>query len=94
MTRPRKNVVLSEDPISDDAQAAFVPRPASVSKIARVIALLERTGGASLADLIENTGWLPHTTRAALTGLRKKGHVIAKESRNGMTFYNIGMVTR
>ena len=25
------------------------------------------------------TGWLPHTTRAALTGLRKKGHVIERE---------------
>jgi len=38
-----------------------------------VIEMLSRSGGASLADLIAATGWLPHTTRAALTGLRKRG---------------------
>jgi Protein of unknown function (DUF3489) len=28
--------------------------------------------------LIAVTGWLPHTTRAALTGLRKRGYEIAR----------------
>ncbi len=32
---------------------------------------------------VEATDWLPHTTRAALTGLRKKGHTIAKSARDG-----------
>ena len=45
--------------------------------------------GATLADLIEATGWLPHTTRAALTGLRKKGHVLAKDKRGDATCYRI-----
>jgi hypothetical protein len=35
------------------------------------------------------TGWLPHTTRAALTGLCKKGHTITKGSRDGVTAYTI-----
>ena len=30
-----------------------------------------------LAELVAATGWLPHTTRAALTGLRKRGYAIA-----------------
>src|SRR5271169_5238623 len=51
------------------------PRP--TSKIAAVIEMLSRSGGASLADLIATTGWLPHTTRAALTGLRKRGFEIS-----------------
>ena len=51
--------------------------------------MLERPGGAPLAELAERTGWLPHTTRAALTGLRKKGHIIAKEGREGITVYRI-----
>jgi hypothetical protein len=55
-----------------------------------VIALLEQEQGATLAELIAATGWLPHTTRAALTGLRKKGHAIGKSSRNGATCYRIG----
>jgi hypothetical protein len=47
------------------------PRPGS--KLAQVIDLLQREGGAALAELSSATGWLPHTTRAALTGLRKRG---------------------
>ncbi len=51
--------------------------------------MLERHGGASLSELALHTGWQPHTTRAALTGLRKKGHFIVKEGREGMTVYSI-----
>ena len=42
----------------------------------RVIALLQRPEGAAMAELIAATGWLPHTTRAALSGLRKAGMVV------------------
>ncbi len=38
---------------------------------------------ATLDALIEATGWLPHTTRAALTGLRKKGYVIERLGGEG-----------
>jgi Protein of unknown function (DUF3489) len=39
---------------------------------------------------MEATLWLPHTTRAALTGLRKKGHVVAKfKGEDGKTVYRI-----
>ncbi len=51
------------------------------SKQALVISLLNRAKGATLDDLVEATGWLPHTTRAALTGLRKKGHALAKSKK-------------
>ena len=50
------------------------PRP--TSKIAAVIGLLSRVEGTTLAELISATGWLPHTTRAALTGLRKRGYTL------------------
>ena len=60
-----------------------------VSKIAQVANLLRRKGGATLAELIAATGWLPHTTRAALTGLRKKGHDIERGTRDGVTTYTI-----
>jgi hypothetical protein len=48
--------------------------PRSGTKIAEVIALLGRGDGATLAELVAATGWLPHTARAALTGLRKRGY--------------------
>ncbi|HKX80142.1 MAG TPA: DUF3489 domain-containing protein [Novosphingobium sp.] len=39
--------------------------------------------------MVDATGWLPHTTRAALTGLRKKGHVIEKSKRDDVTCYRV-----
>jgi hypothetical protein len=44
--------------------------------LARVIELLQRGHGATIDDLIAATGWLAHTTRAALTGLRKRGYAV------------------
>ncbi len=52
------------------------PRPGS--KQALVVEMLGREDGASLDALIEATGWLPHTTRAALTGLRKRGYSVER----------------
>ncbi len=64
------------------------PRPGS--KQALVVSLLERESGATIDDLVGATGWLPHTTRAALTGLRRKGYALGKSKRpDGATVYRI-----
>ena len=90
MARSSKNPHLSHDPApSDGAVSPALPATTPASKIAQVVNTLERPGGATLADLVKHTGWQPHTTRAALTGLRKKGHVTGKESREGVTVYSI-----
>ena len=65
--------------------------PRGGSKLAHVIALLERNHGATIAELIAATGWLAHTTRAALTGLRKRGYAVAidrSDDKRG-SFYRI-----
>jgi hypothetical protein len=55
-----------------------------------VEALLTREGGASLKALCEATGWQPHTCRAFLTGLRKKGReVIRASDKDGNSIYLI-----
>jgi hypothetical protein len=36
-----------------------------------------------LQTLVQATGWLPHTTRAALTGLRKRGYTVLLERQDG-----------
>ena len=60
------------------------------TKRAHVIALLEGDTGATLDELVAATGWLPHTTRAALTGLRNKGFALDKSKRaDGTTAYRI-----
>ncbi len=55
--------------------------PRTGSKIARVISLLQRDQGATLQEIVAATDWLPHTSRAAITGLRKRGYAIERQSR-------------
>jgi hypothetical protein len=62
------------------------------SKAELVLGLLRRPNGATLNELVTATCWLPHTTRAALTGLRKKGHVVEKTKRDDATCYRIAEV--
>ena len=55
-----------------------------------VLTLLSRSEGASLAELITATGWLPHTTRAALSRLRSSGRTLEKSLReDGTTAYRL-----
>jgi hypothetical protein len=65
---------------TDAAESAQPERspPRHGSKLADVISLLGRQEGAGIAELTSTTGWLPHTTRAALTGLRKRGYAIER----------------
>jgi hypothetical protein len=62
--------------------------PREGTKKALVLSLLSRPQGATVDDLLSATGWLPHTTRAALTGLRKEGYEFAKsKNAKGETVY-------
>ncbi len=81
------NTKLIIGPRAPQAEASAPAAP--VTKIDSVIALLRKPPGAALTDLTAATGWLPHTTRAALTGLRKKGHIITKAKVEGVTRYTI-----
>src|SRR5690606_25394578 len=74
----------SEEP-GEKARPESKPSSRPASKIGTVLSLLRRDDGATLEEMIAATGWLPHTTRAALTGLRKKGHAVAKEKRGDTT---------
>ncbi|GAA4003709.1 hypothetical protein GCM10022211_14400 [Sphingomonas humi] len=50
-------------------------------------ALLLRHEGATLEQMVLAMGWRPHTTRAAMTGLRKKGYVIDSDKIDGVRTY-------
>lgn len=64
-------------------------RPQRQTKSSAVVALLQRPEGATLAEMVGATGWQPHTTRAALTGLKKKDFLIDKGKRDDATCYRI-----
>ena len=59
----------------------------SATRPDQLLALLRRENGASLADITAATGWQPHSGRAALTGLRKKGVAIEKRKVESVTRY-------
>lgn len=74
-------------------EEAAAPTGKKQTKAALVLEMLQRAEGATLDELVTATGWLPHTTRAALTGLRKKGHQIEKGKRGDATCYTIAAKT-
>jgi hypothetical protein len=55
-----------------------LPRKArgSGAKESTLKALLARKGGATVGEICEDTGWLPHSARARICGLRKAGATI------------------
>lgn len=55
---------------------------ADIKKSKAVEQLLTREGGASLDELTSATAWQPHSCRAFLTGLRKKGWAIERKKRD------------
>ena len=58
------------------AEPTAARAPRSGTKQALVVTMLAGRDGASIDELMTATSWLPHTTRAALTGLRKRGFAI------------------
>jgi hypothetical protein len=89
MPRPKK----TRSPIAFNAAASAAPvtTMAPPTKSATVLAHLRREQGATLAELVAATGWQPHTTRAMLTGLRKKGHAIERRKRGDVSCYHLPM---
>ena len=90
---PKRQRRMAREPKADGASLTTLPATRRQSKASLVEDLLLRTGGASLDDLCRATGWLPHTCRAFLTGLRKKGRELEKAKReDGVTIYHMAPI--
>jgi len=60
--------------------AKLTPRE---TKRARLIGLLKNAKGSDVTTLSQELGWQHHSTRAALTGLRKAGFTIERTQSEG-----------
>ena len=60
----------SSKPKSKTAPATSLTRPGS--KLAKVLALMQRPQGATVEELAKATGWQKHTVRGAIAGAVKK----------------------
>jgi Protein of unknown function (DUF3489) len=64
--------------------------PRTSTKRALLIDMLERPEGASVAEIGQRLGWLPHTVRAAFTGLRHAGREVTRsKDATGQSVYRL-----
>ena len=89
VSKPSKTRASKAKPTasSDSQDAAPAGAPKAPSKQQQLAALIVREEGVTLDQMITVTGWLPHTTRAALTGLKKKGYAISSDKVDGVRTY-------
>lgn len=62
-----------------------------ITKKNQLIKLVGTKSGADLKSLSDKLGWQQHTTRAAMSGLRKAGYDVASEksAKGGLSKYRI-----
>lgn len=70
-------------------RTAATPAAQRLSKVDQVVELLKADQGASLDEIVAITGWQPHSARAVLTGLKKRGYAVTREKINGVSRYGI-----
>jgi hypothetical protein len=100
-----KNTALSPEgqtsqavPVSQAVDAATegasgADRPRGSTKRAKLITMLERAEGASVAEIGQHLGWLPHTVRAAITGLRHTDREVTRsKDAAGQSVYRLAPV--
>ena len=57
--------------------------PRAGSKLDKFVGMLSRKSGVTISKASESFGWQTHTTRATLTGLKKRGYQIDRKDRVG-----------
>jgi hypothetical protein len=75
---------------------AGVRAPRRTTKRDRLVRLLKASAGREIATLSRELGWQPHTTRAALTRLRRAGYTIEKlppQNNSGSRYRIVGEPT-
>lgn len=88
---PKRQRRMAREP--ENLGAGPSPQAPRQTKTAEVLAMLTRPDGATLDQLVAATGWLPHTTRAALTGLKKKGQLVTSDKpAGGVRTYRVAAV--
>ncbi len=87
--QPAKRPTCGKAGRGKSTQQAKIPVRAG-TKQATLIDMMRTAAGAKIAQMGAKTGWQPHSVRAALTGLRKRGFAITREKNAaGVTVYRL-----
>jgi len=73
------------------ADVAPAPKTRDGTKQAQLIAMLRRREGATIAQIVDATGWQPHTVRGAFAGALKKklGLTVTSEKTGDQRIYRL-----
>ena len=91
--KARRKAAKKPKPAKKPAAAKKAAKPKSdrANKKAEVIALMKRSKGATLAEIMKATGWQAHTVRGFVSILGKKGgeKIESSKSADGERTYKI-----
>lgn len=87
MARPLAEKTPASTP-APDTSANPATKPKSPSRLDQLEQQLTREGGASIAEMVEKTGWQQHSVRGAMAGaLKKRGLNITSDKVDGVRRY-------
>lgn len=88
----RTTVAPANDRRADEPKALPASRSGSQkspTKLAILLELLRRPGGATVAEMMRATGWQAHSVRGAMAGaLKRRGIPIGSAKADGVRRYN------
>ncbi len=88
--QPAKRPTCGKAGRGNSTQQANTPVRAG-TKQATLVDMMRTAAGATIAQMGAKTGWQPHSVRAALTGLRKRGIAVTRaKDDTETTIYRIG----
>ena len=78
-------------PVSADREGKVKPAAATPTKLLTIITMPRRPDSATIADLVDATGWKPNSVRGAISGAIKKRRLmkVISEVANGVRNYRI-----
>jgi len=84
-TTPKRQRRMAREPKAATTQ----PATKAPSRLDQLENLLVRDGGASIAEMVEATGWQQHSIRGAMAGaLKKRGLAVTSEKTDGVRRYH------
>jgi hypothetical protein len=87
--KPRRMAREPQATTTAHAAIASPPATSALSRLDQLQTLLTRDEGASIAEMVQATGWQQHSVRGAMAGaLKKRGLTVTSDKTSGTRRYH------